>query len=360
MFIQKINVLKRVFLIFYLFLSNNLFSVTAGSDTAVGAPQAHTTFPNTENTTNKIANYAVMDDGFTLQDSTTTCSFASIFPVTGSRINLNSGKLFLFRDLILTNTSKNIFSSGQIIGNDYSVIISEGMNSIDNNFSFSGVGVYLNGDLSFKADMTFKYNSFIDGQGNVLDLEDAGSIIVDYPGSLTLKNIEITGVKDSNISCLNDQSLLILSNCKLHLSRDFTFNTGELLFDSDVTICGTSRFIYSTTKTSIINTDSILQIDESAVFHYLPSSVNRDLIYMVDNTSWFYLNGCSLTCSTTGIRLTRGKLLLDNNVTFSSEGGSVSEAICFGDNSVDNDIDVHLLAGAQVDVYGRLEYENTL
>ena len=54
--------------IFFLSITSQyLFCPTAGSDSAVGTPQAYFGFPNTDNSTNKIANYAVMDGGFGLQ-----------------------------------------------------------------------------------------------------------------------------------------------------------------------------------------------------------------------------------------------------------------------------------------------------
>ncbi len=354
MLIQKFRVLFFIFFIF----SQNIYCATAGSDSFVGAPQAHFVFPAGENGTNKIANYAVMDDGFTLEDSSTTCSVASIFPIAGSRIQMNGGKLFLFRDIVFTNTSKNIFSSGRIEGNDYLIFLSEGMQEIAYPISFWNTGICFDGDISFRASMIFYGDCLIYGKGNFLDLTN-GSLSVAAEGQLTLENLKITGIKESNLKCNQNSASIILKNSKLHLSRDFQFDTGSILFDLDVVISGTSAFVYSTGMGSTINSNSVLYFDEGTTFSYAPSKSSRDLLYMIDATSCLYLNGCTLYLTKTGMRLTRGRLFLDNQVTFSSQGNVVSEAICFGDGNSSNDLDIQILSGAQVNVYGRLEYENT-
>ena len=80
---------------------------------------------------------------------------------------------------------------------------------------------------------------------------------------------------------------------------------------------------------------------------------------MNDETSWLYLDSCSLHSTETGMSLTRGALFMDNAVTFSSIGTSLSESICFGDGTLANDLSINFLSGCQVDVYGPFSYKNT-
>ena len=110
--------------------------------------------------------------------------------------------------------------------------------------------------------------------------------------------------------------------------------------------------------TSSIASSATLSIMEGAVFHYAPASNNRDLLYMTDRTSSLYLNSCTLKSTTTGLRLTRGSLFIDNDVTFSCDGIEPSESISFGDGTVSNDVDVTGLSGTEVTVYGGLLYDN--
>lgn len=103
-----------------LFFLLNLFfikilpvNVTVGSDSAVAAAQANWFF---DAGNNKISNYALMDRGFGFQSNTTSCSYYSALPISGAFI-LNSGKLFVNRDIVANNLFL-IEGGGQIIGNN--------------------------------------------------------------------------------------------------------------------------------------------------------------------------------------------------------------------------------------------------
>ena len=349
--------LKLTFFVFSIF--NGLYCATAGSDSSVGLPQAHFNFPAGENDTNKISNYAVMEDGFTLEDATTTCSFSSIFPVSGRGIYLNNGKLFLFSDLVFTNTSKLFFSDGKIYGNYYSINIAEKTEELSYSFTLDSTGLVLNGNLNLKEEVFFTGDTFIDGGYNSLILDAAGRISVAPGGTLVLENVIIEGVRGRNINCIENDSSIIMKNCELKLSRDFNFDTGTILFQSEVTISGTSQFNYATSIASTIDSNTVLKLTDGIIFNYAPVISNSNLIYMNDETSWLYLDSCSLHSTETGMSLTRGTLLIDNGVTFSSIGTSLSESICFGDGTLVNDLSINFLSGCQVDVYGPFSYKNT-
>ena len=151
----------------------------------------------------------------------------------------------------------------------------------------------------------------------------------------------------------------MLQNCDLYLSREFEFEKGSILFQSDVLISGTNGFIYESVVGSTIDSYSTLNLKNGLTFKYSPARAERNLLFMQDSTSRLFLDGCTLYSTRTGLCLTRGKLLLDNKVIFSSEGIATSEAICFGNGNSVDDLDILLLADAQVEVYGRLEYENS-
>jgi hypothetical protein len=105
---------------------------------------------------------------------------------------------------------------------------------------------------------------------------------------------------------------------------------------------------------STIATQSKLVIDKDVTFYCASAIDNRDLLYMADQTSCLYLDGCTLQSTSTGLRLTRGRLLIDNSVTLSSEGSQTSELIGFGDGNSANNLSVTLLSGAALDVHGGL------
>jgi hypothetical protein len=109
---------------------------------------------------------------------------------------------------------------------------------------------------------------------------------------------------------------------------------------------------------STIAQKAMLMFDVNTTLSYDPPVADRDLLYMTDGTSALFLNACTVHSTATGLRLTRGFLFLDNGVTFSCEGNNLSESICFGDGTIGNDLNIKVMADAEVFVYGRLESKN--
>src|SRR3990172_13030855 len=102
------NILFCLFCLFY----SRVQAVVKGSETAVSIEPA-VTFPAID-TDNKMLAFGWFKNGFTLADATTTCTFASIYPVCGD-VNLNGGKLYLGADLHFSNNSQ-LLSFGKIYG----------------------------------------------------------------------------------------------------------------------------------------------------------------------------------------------------------------------------------------------------
>jgi len=120
--------MKKIIILFFLILFSNfsLQPATVGDDSSEGLPIGITLF---EDQGNKIANYAVMDSGFSFADKKTTCSFASLFPVQGPA-TLRGGRLFLFRDFAFT-ADGHLTNACIIYGNDHSFIISRNAKDIN-------------------------------------------------------------------------------------------------------------------------------------------------------------------------------------------------------------------------------------
>ena len=224
---------------------------------------------------------------------------------------------------------------------------------------FDNTHIQMNSDLKFTTTTIFQGNCTINGKNHKLDLNDDGTIEIASGGNLIIQNTEIIGLQNKNLKCLTNDASLTLQDCKLTLSQDFEFDTGSILFKMDVTISGTNKFIYSSSEITTIDSNSTLIIKPGTTFKYAPQTNNRNLLYMTDQTSNLFLNGCTLHSTKTGLQLTNGTLTIDNKVTFSGEGTSQSEAICFGNNIAQNDLNIEIYADAEINIYGRLEYENT-
>jgi hypothetical protein len=100
-----------------IFISVPLHALVVGSNTTPSRP-ALTTFPAADGD-NEMRGFAAFENGFTLQNSSTSCLYNSFFPISGT-ITFNGGTLELDRDLVLTNTVS--FADGGIIdGNSYAL-----------------------------------------------------------------------------------------------------------------------------------------------------------------------------------------------------------------------------------------------
>ena len=263
--------------------------------------------------------------------------------IINSPIDFNDGTISLGGDLRLSSTTY-MLSSGNIKGN--------------------GFAIYLGGDFVVPSGMSLRFttSTIIDGKGHDLILGRDAQLIIDSDVVLDLRNVFLKNLQDVSkpgIVMMSPTSQLIFQNTELALAGDYTFTQGGITVLDDVVVTGTSKFIYSSTQTSTINSFSTLTFDLETTFSYVPTSAAIDLIQFSDVTSSLYLNGCIFAApagSFNGIVLADGRLFLDNGILFENlDGGSansnVSKAIAF------SNLDVTVLADANVVVEGYLDYD---
>ncbi|MFC1894762.1 hypothetical protein ACFLYH_02320 [Candidatus Dependentiae bacterium] len=350
MFVEK-KYISKIFI--FLSFFNNLFPVTVGSDYTL---QDHIVFTDAQNL---IDNDAKMERGFQLHETSVSCSFNSFYPVRGD-VDLRGGRLYLQVDLDFTNTFL-LSGGGKIFGEGYAIRFPKNYSTFITPSSL----LINNTDFIFYSDVSVKYTSSFSGNcsincnGGNLTLEDDGELTVLSGGVLTFRNLNLSGLKNKNIKCQDNTASIVLESCLLQLNQDYEFDKGSILFSSDIKITGTNKFCYTSTMTSTIDSCSSLYLSNGLTFSYAPVIPNRDLLYMSDKTSKFYLDGCSLYSTKTGIRLTRGRLFLENSVTFSTQAIALSQAICFGNKNLNDDLDIYLLPGVELQVHGILDYQNS-
>ena len=207
------------------------------------------------------------------------------------------------------------------------------------------VTLIFNNDMSWKMASTIRGNCTIDGRDNILTLEDTGAITVTSGAVLMLKDLELRGLTSNSFRCASNNASVIFQNCKICLDRDFEFGLGSFLCVGDVIFTGTNKFIYSSTRTSTVSSDSVLTFDSDTTFKYDPAVSENNLLYMTDQSSILYLNGSTLHAAQVGLSLSRGTFVLDNLVTLSCEGNEIS---------LESDLSVKLLADVDVRAYGNL------
>lgn len=353
MLIKKAFFLNFIYFI-YIFSANQ----TIGSDSTVAAPQANIEF---DGGNNKIASYALMKNGFSFLDSSTTCSWYSVFPIS-SDVLLKGGTLYLNKNFIFSD-SASISTPGRIYGNNNNFIISKNLDNLpyfdeNSKFIFRNINLVLNGDFEFQMPVKFEGNCNINGRGNKLFLTGEGSVQALANSNLILENLELLGLQSNNLSCVDNSASLVLRNVKMDLSSNLEFDFGSILFSGKVMVQGSNGFVYQSSLTSSLDSNTFLYFDKGSYLDYNPLSLNHSLLSFKDSSSCLYLDGASLVVSTTGLVLTKGTLLLDNDVTFSVIGNSFSEALRLGDGNIDNDINIKVLAAANINVYGPISYEN--
>lgn len=222
----------------------------------------------------------------------------------------------------------------------------------------------------------FDGQSVLNGNGKTLRLGTGGSLVL-RPGAgvlfdnVTIKGIKNTlngGVKSTNIRCMDNTATLSLGNIIWTQDSVFTMSNGHFEVLGLWDIVGSTTFCYSGTKTCTITQFGTMLVDNGMTFSYAPRVANRDLIWMENSSAILHLDGATLASTTTGLRLTRGTLIIDGICTTTNfeptqndrEGIADEEAIAFGRGGIlENELSIIFNAGGTLDVLaGKLLYDN--
>lgn len=345
---MKINVVY-----FALFLFNQCGAITVGSDTT----PSRETLVSFSGSPNTILGFAAMDNGFYYSSATTTCTFDDFFPVSGP-INLNNGTLYLAQDLTLM--SDVLFhNSGSIIGFDNTIKMSPKITTTTfpstprtNPLKITDATLLSNANITLNAPLHIYSYGKIQGKGNRLTISRQNPIVIRNQSALYLEDIELYGVGNDSLRCIDNTGIIYLKNSKLVLNNAYTFSQGSMSFDGDVVIRGTNIFSFASSMSSTINAYATLLFDIGTTISFSPARPYRTILYMSDNSSKLYLNGCSLVVSRTGLELANGTIIFDNKVTMSSQARAISESIIFK-----NTTQTKVLSAAKLDIYGNIFVE---
>ncbi len=334
------------------FIIANTNALTVGSLTTPSS-QASIAFPN--GATNIMLGFTLFEQGFTLANATTTCTFNAFYPVSGL-INLNNGVLSLLNDFIYTNTRSvgTVFGGGVILGNGHSLELPRTVT----NFGFptsllrvKDLSIVLNGETNLLSQLHCSGASKIAGRNKALNFNSGSSIIVRPRSQLIFENVELKAVQGSVIRCVDDSASIIFRACTLNLSGEYTFSRGSILFDEDTIITGTNKFNYTTRLSSTIASMSSLTFGLNTTFSYAPARANNRLLFMNDATSALFLQGATLISTRTGLNIANGTLMIDRNVTLSSQARFNAEALV-----LNSKLTVQVLGGANLNLFGKVRY----
>jgi len=317
----------------------------------------------TEETDNKMLGFGWFKNGFALEDSNATCTFDSVFPVSGD-VYLNGGSLYLDQDLIFRNMT-TWQTSGNIYGNDYTVDISSsvtGLGNIAYGQTFESSRVNINSDLIVSGTVKFRGDCLFNGNGKRILLNDDGYLLVDSNATVTFKDVYVDGITEGKIYCLDDSSKIVLDDVRWIQDGDYSFTNGSLKIFNNVDFSGSYTFFYQSSQTSTIDTHSYWNVSQGLKLSMGKKNGDGDVqpIYFVDGTSVLNLENCCLSITSSGASLTRGLMVLDRGVEIEINSTSSTHGLILGDGTDVGNIDFCFHPGARVLFSkGHLAYENT-
>ena len=218
----------------------------------------------------------------------------------------------------------------------------------------------LNNSQDLSTTLSFAGNALVNGNGKIVTMQPGGNIITCPGSTLTLKNITIRGVAGSNIRCLDNTAKIIFDNVKLVFDSNFSFTVGAFDVNEKLQLTGTSVFTYKSSQISKILARSELIVDRNMTLSYDSPSTSKTLIVLNDATSILHLNSSTLHTTMTGMQLTLGTLMIENQAKIENESTTISGAMVLGNNNAATDLTIVMLPGSKLSLEtGFLDYQNT-
>jgi len=352
-----LNFYFLIFIVFSFYCLDSL-AIVKGSETLVSV-EPFFSFPASDSD-NKISSFGWFKNGFSLEDATTTCTFDSVYPVSGN-IDLNGGTLYLSQDLIFKNRT-TFLGAGVVIGNNHVVNFCSSINELPDQYQeFKDAEILLNFDLVVTGTLAFKGNCKLVGHGFDLDLSDNGYIVVGSNSTVRFSDISLEGVTSKNFILTDDTSGIILENLEWKQSGDYLFEKGSITFLNDVDFMGSYSFIYDSKKTSTIFDYSTWTITQNMCLRVGRKDSCSDIepLFFQDKTSVLSLNSCEFLVTSSGMNLTRGKIEIDKDVFFEIVGTTTSTGLVLGKKQEGCDFSIDLSSGAALHFKsGQLMYNN--
>lgn len=311
-----------------------MYPVVVGSNT-VASRQALTTFPSTDND-NEMRGFAAFENGFTLATSGTSCIFNSYMPVSGT-ITMNGGTLNFSRTMVVQNPC-TFASLGTINGNNYrlefqsttTVLTLPSQGNIT--FTANNLELVLNSNVILKSPLQFQNSCIVTGNGYTLDTT-AGTLVVANGAAVLFRDITLKNVSGSRLYCTDSLGTVSLLNVNFIQDAAYSFTFGQLAIVGDVNMRGSQQFTYATNQVCTIASKATWYFDSGMTFKYAPSTSSQNLLAFADSLSALRLYETTLWSTNVGLKLTKGRMIVEGQCPVKNDGTSTAQAIIFGDGA---------------------------
>ncbi|MBU4270230.1 hypothetical protein KKE07_05155, partial [Candidatus Dependentiae bacterium] len=255
-------------------------------------------------------------------------------------INLNGGKLILYRDLEFSGDNF-IKTSGSVDLKHNDLLIGSRDFAITSTLYFSGDhgSIGLNSTLFLTSQLTFSGDCTIDGNGNILDFTRTGSLIIERGSTIKFKNLHLVNLKSENINSLDENCHVILDNVVCDLGGDFDFNCGTCEIYNYLDLNGSYTFFYDSVQTFTIHKQTVFEISKDvtlAIRTKNPSGGNRPF-YFENDTSEIKFNNATIKIGSAGALFTHGTMGIEGKVYLDLNSTGSENGIIIGDGTLDGD-----------------------
>jgi hypothetical protein len=313
---------------------------------------------------NTMLGFGYFQGGFTLQDATTSCTFDSVFPVSGI-IDMKGGTLYLLKDLTLAEPLQ-LEGLGKIIGNNHTINFCESVTSLPSNFSLiKDVNLIFKHDIELNSAVTVKGNCYIQCASTAITFNNNAGLIIDNNANLEIQDAILqnigTSIDKTSLSCTDNTGLLHLNNTTVVLANDWTFASGSMHFKNSSAIIGPHSLYYTSNLTSVIEELSTLSLDEGVKFVFGKASLSSpEPLSLAEKSSTLECQECTLHITASGAQLTRGELSFNGSVILEIDSTETMKGLLFGDHTTaNNDLEINCGADCLVTLQkGCLTYNN--
>ena len=359
---KKNNKLNYFILIYFILISFSILSSKEKGSESVISVEPFTSFSPTE-TDNKMCAFGWFKNGFILEDSSTNCTFDSIFPISGN-VTLNGGILYLTSDLVFNNLSV-INGAGKLDCDGHNVYLCSSIQDIGSSsaeLKIKNTNIYLEEDLTISGSVKFEGSCCLNCNGKKITLGDYARVILDCNATLTIKDSIINRISAGKVLCLDNLGKIVLDDTTCIFDGNYNFTSGALKVINEVDFIGAYTVAYQSSMTSTVAANSTFRVAEDLRLEVgrKNSTTAIEPLAFEDSTSYIELDNCSLVVNSNGMNFLNGNVVFSNYVYVDINSSDSTKGLEVGNGLAANDFLLYFAPAATIDFHkGHLVFNTT-